>query len=462
MRNLKRISAIAVGTVLLSGVMVFGACTPNKGPAKEPEDESVYSLTARTSSCALLVGDENYASAATAFRAKKDGLPVDSPKLTYTVTDPTVAQVSADGVVTPKAYGKTEVVATYKTATARVPVYVYERTTAENVNSFDELYVNRYGRQYFTDGKLNVDHVSSGIEVAFLGDHLTVDVDVENDSDQWGKKFDVYVHVYIDGDTTGEFKKLTPGTFTLAENLDEGIHTVRMLKASEGDRGKFTVKSFDAEEFLRIPEKSNLKMEFIGDSITAGYGNLAASSSDTWAITNSDGCSSYAALTGQLLGADFSVVALSGICLKSDRWGANINMTQLHSYVSYRNRVPYTYDADMNVVVLALGTNDAGCIESADIKYNSNQFRADYTDFLRHLRTIYPNAYVVCIFGMMRSASDSAVKKGIQKALEDVGDAKMSYKWFGQNGAGANGHPSARAHVQYANELTAYIQGLIG
>ena len=286
---------------------------------------------------------------------------------------------------------------------------------------------------------------------------------MENDSNGMGGVFDVYVHVYIDGDTKGEFKVLPQGTSTLAEGLGEGIHTVRMLKASEGDRGKFIVKSFDAEEFLRIPEKSDLKMEFIGDSITAGYGNLAVPGADgkvpTWSVTNSDGCVSYAALTGQALGADFSVVALSGICLKSDRWGANINMTELHSYISYRNRNAYTYDKDMGVVVLALGTNDAGCISEPDIDYNGNQFRQDYAAFLRHLRSIYPNAYVVCIYGMM--GANTAVKNGINKALSDVNDAKMSYLGFAQDGSGSNGHPNAMAHASYAKQLTAYIQGLL-
>ena len=445
MKHLKRTSVLAVGAALASGIMLFGACTPTQ----EPVDESVYTLSAKTESCTLLVGNEKYASATTSFVAKKDGETVETPAITYTVADPSVAEVSTDGVVTPKAYGKTDVIATYKTATARVPVYVYERTTAENVNSFDELYVNRYGRQYFTEGKLNVDNVSSGIEVAFFSDSLTVDVTVTND---------VYVHVYVDGDTTGEFKKLTQGTFTLAENLGEGIHTVRMLKASEGDRGKFTVNAFHADEFLRIPEKSDLKMEFIGDSITAGYGNLAAPGS-TWSVENSDGCASYAALTAQQLNADFSVIALSGICLNVDRWGAGINMTQLHSYISYRNRDSYTYDADMDVVVLALGTNDASYINSTSFAYRK-QFPIDYAAFLRHLRTIYPNAYVVCIYGMM--GADPNIRNGIQQALEEVNDAKMSYKAFNSNTSGANGHPNAKAHVQYAKDFTAYIQDLIG
>lgn len=454
MKGMKRTSALALGAVLATGIMLLGACTPEK-------DESEYALLAQTASCSLLVNDENYASATTSFVAKKDGVAVETPAITYTVADPAIAAVSADGVVTPKAYGRTDVIATYKSAKARVPVYVYERTTAENVNSFDELYVNRFGRQYFTEGKLNVDHVSSGIEVAFLGDSLTVDVDVTSDV-EYGTVFDVYVHIYIDGDTTGEFKKLTQGTFTLAENLGEGIHTVRLLKASEMDRGKFTVNSFHADEFLRIPEKSDLKMEFIGDSITAGYGNLAVRGSDgkvpSWSVENSDGCASYAALTAQQLDADFSVVARSGICLKAELY-SSMTMVKMHSYLSYRKQEAYTYDADMDVVVLALGTNDASYIDSKDYSYRK-QFPNDYADFLRHLRTIYPDAYVVCIYGMM--GENPNVRNGIKQALEEMNDAKMSYKAFNSNTSGSNGHPNAKAHVQYAKDLTAYIQDLIG
>ena len=134
MRNFKRISTFAIGAILASSIVFFGACTHTE----EPVDESVYTLSARTKSCTLLVGDENYASAPTTFVAKKDGTVVEVPEITYAVADPAVAEVNANGVVTPKAYGKTEVVATYKTATARVPVYVYERTTAENVNTFED------------------------------------------------------------------------------------------------------------------------------------------------------------------------------------------------------------------------------------------------------------------------------------------------------------------------------------
>lgn len=458
MKQFSKFAALAAATMLAS--LFFGACTPpaTETPAptpEEPADTSVYSLTTKTAACNLLLGDEMYSTAQATFVAGKDRKKVESPEITYTIADPAIAAVDEAGVVTPKAYGRTELVAMFHDASARVPVNVFERTTAENVNTFDETYINRYGRQYFSeDGALNVDHVASGFEVAFLGDSLTVDLDVTCDK-EGNTVFDVYAHIYLDGDTEGEFVKLESGAFTVAEGLGEGIHTARVLKSSEIDRGKFAVKGFSAEEFLRMPEKSDLKIEFIGDSITAGYGNRVVGGN--WSVENSDACISYAALTGMRLDADFSVIALSGICLNVSVYGI-LNMTEMHSYLSNRNPVPYTYDADMDAVVLALGTNDASYIDK-NTSYR-HQFPDDYAAFLNHLREIYPHAYVVCIYGMM--GANTFVESGIQEALETVGDPKMSYLSFRKNDMGAGAHPGGDAHKLYADQLTEYLRGLLG
>ncbi len=451
----KKFAALSLGALLLTGAGALGACAgEGTGPEPEPEDTAVYTLTARTKACLLLAEGDAFRSSPTSFVAQKDRKTVEDPELSFEIADPSVASVDEKGVVTSKAYGKTELVATYRGQTARVPVYVFEQATAEEVNSFDETYVNRYGRQYFTDGALNVDHVASGIEVAFTGDSLTVDLDVTCDQ-EYGTVFDVYAHIYLDGDSEGEFVKLESGSFTVAEGLGEGVHTARILKASEIDRGKFAVKGFSAEGFLRFPEKSDLKIEFIGDSITAGYGNRVTGGD--WSVENSDACISYAALTGMQLGADFSVVALSGICLNTDVWGAGINMVQMHSYLSNRKQDAYTYDADMDVVVLALGTNDGSYIDRhTSYRYD---FPVDYENFLKHLRDIYPDAHVVCIYGMM--GINNFVETGIRTALEAVNDPKMSYLTFRKNDMGAGAHPGGAAHRSYAATLTEYIRGLL-
>ena len=112
-----------------------------------------------------------------------------------------------------------------------------------------------------------------------------------------------------------------------------------------------------SEKFYCAPAKSDLKIEFVGDSITAGYGVLG-NKGDAWSVTNSDCTGSYAYLTAQKLDADYSVVAWSGICTKAYMW-ANINMDNLYKRVSNSNTAQYAFDFSPDVVVLNLGTNEA-------------------------------------------------------------------------------------------------------
>lgn len=434
----KRLLAAATACALIFPAALLFGCTN--------DDTHEYSLKFSSREISLSAEVEAYQEAPFTVTAYCDGEEVPNAEIALSLSDPSLAEVK-DGKLSALSAGKTELVATYKTARAALPVSVYKTATAEQILSFDEAYVNIYGRTYIKNKALNFDNVASGLEVAFLGTSLTMTATTEQD---------VFVHVYLDGDTTGEFKRLDAGEFTVAKDLEEGIHVAKIMKGSEVDRGKFAVTSLSAETFLVAQEKSDFKMEFIGDSITAGYGTLQQGGD--WSLANSDGCTTYAYLTAQNLNADFSVVALSGICLNTNRYNI-LTMKQMHTLTSNRTGELWEYDAETDVVVLALGTNDASYITTIDPAYRS-QFPKDYAEFLTHLREIYPHAYVVCIYGMMGANGD--IVSGIQKALNTVNDDKMSYLEFKKNDAGAGGHPIASAHKSYSKTLTAYIQNLIG
>ena len=418
-------------------LLLFG-CT-------EPEAGHEYSLKFSERGISLVAEEAAYAERPFTVTAYCDGEAVENAEIAFSVADPALAEVK-EGKLSARAAGQTELIATYKTARATLPVSVYQTATREEILSFDEKYINIYGRTYIKNDALNFDNVASGFEVAFLGDSLTMTATTEQD---------VFVHIYLDGDATGEFLRLNAGEFTVAEGLGEGIHVAKIMKGSEVDRGKFAVTSLSAETFLAAQEKSDFKMEFIGDSITAGYGTLQQGGN--WSVENSDGCTTYAYLTAQNFNADFSVVALSGICLNTNMYYI-LTMKQMHTLPSNRTGELWEYDAETDVVVLALGTNDASYITSKDPSYRS-QFPKDYTEFLTHLREIYPHAYVVCIYGMMGANGD--IVSGIQKALAAVNDDKMSYLEFRKNDAGAGGHPIASAHKSYAKTLTQYIEKLL-
>lgn len=135
------------------------------------------------------------------------------------------------------------------------------------------------------------------------------------------------MRVFIDDDTEGRRLAVSIGTksYVVAQGLEAGNHKIRIVKITEMQDATWEVQSFSAEGFFAAPAKSELKLEFIGDSITAGYGVLGKQS-DQKTIMNSDASKTYAYLTAQKMNADYSVIAWSGICTKAPLWGPGMDV----------------------------------------------------------------------------------------------------------------------------------------
>ncbi len=371
---------------------------------------------------------------------------ISSPELIFDVANPDVCTVE-NGVITPIGVGRTEVGVTYGKKTENFSVIVCGKTTKELVNTFDETQVNLYGRTYMQDDKLYLDHICTGVGVAFSGEELSVTVESVGSN---------YLCVFVDGEQDYSSRiKLTQGskTYKVAEGLESGFHTVRLVKSNEIDDGQIKIVEFSAREFYTAPEKSSLYIEFIGDSITTGYGVLGTSAMGR-TVENSDGCSSYAYKTATLLGADYSVVAKQGICVKAHLW-LDHSMSEIYGYVSTRTKEEYSFDRKPNIVVVNLGTNDASYIGGNTSK--AADFSEDYYAFLSMLRVKYPDAYIICLYGFM--GKDSYVSNAISTAVAKMQDDRISDRCgaYAPNNGGANGHPSKDAQAVWATSLTKYI-----
>ena len=377
---------------------------------------------------------------------KVDGKKIYSPVLDYEVKDTAICEINGSSIVA-KSVGKTEVTISYEDTEHVVTVFVCEPTTKELVNSFDEKYVNLYGRTYISNNNLCLDHVGTGVGVAFEGTELSVTFECTGSN---------YVCIFIDG-AQGYLTriKLEQGvsTHVVTKNLKAGFHTVRVVKSNEIDDGSIKIKEFSAEAFYTAPVKSSLYIEFIGDSITTGYGALG----EQWSqrtVENSDGCSAFAYKTAALLGADYSIIAKQGICVKG-KFITSDTMSEIYNYVSTNTKEEYSFERKADIVVINLGTNDSNYIATS-AKLQA-EFPNDYYDFLRLVREKNPDAHIICLYGFMNL--DSKIIDGIASAVERMQDDKI-YTEFGtyiSNTAGANGHPTKFAHTQWANILSRFI-----
>ncbi len=372
-------------------------------------------------------------------------------QITWSSSNPEVVSVN-NGTVTAVTKGSAVITATYGAVSANAIVTVVGEATAEQVNSFDEQYVNIFGRSYVKNNVLNFDHAANAIEVGIVGTSLTVNLTTNNNS---------YMRVWVDDVELADRIKITPVTkkYMVASGLENTYHKIRIVKATEMQDAIWDITSFEAEKFATVPEKSSLKIEFVGDSISAGYGSLGpAGASKT--VDNSDSTRTYAYYTAQKLSIDYSVVAWSGICAKAYHW-ANINMNSLYGKYSNSNGAVYTTDDEPDVIVLNLGTNEASYLaEQYGGPSYGTQFPADYKEMLTTLRSKNPNAYIICLYGMM--GNNSVINSGILTAVEQMADDKIIYNPISitANGSGAAGHPSATAQEGWAMQLADYIKTL--
>lgn len=393
----------------------------------------------------------------------KDGNEQQKATVTFTSADKQVATVGSDGKVTAVGAGQTTVTAKYKNSTAQVAVTVLSAVTAEQVNTFGKEYVNTFGRTFVEDGKLNVHHVASGLEVTFYGTELTADVEVTKTRNVDDPAFDsARARIYIDGDSDGVFTTIgTQKAFKIASGLSEGLHTARILKASELIDSYYTISNLSAEAFAAPPAKPDLKLEFIGDSITAGFGIYGKSQLETRTLDNSDGCKTYAYLTAQALGAEVTVVAESGICVKVASNPADHNMADLYPLVTpYSDEVKaYDFDDGVDVVVLNLGSNDAAYATDTDPSY-ANRFKDDYADFLSYIRSKRPDAYIICVYGSV--TVHASIDKSVDKAIESLNDDKIvRFTKVRMNNSAAAFHPNAISQVQNAKLLAEFIREML-
>ena len=440
---MKRVSKFL--SVILSAVLLCGAVGCNVSKLEESGVGQV--VLQQKQYVAFLDKDED--AVALDYHAYDNGILQENAKVTFYVEDPSIIEIK-DGELVAKEIGKTNVKVQYKKSYAIAEVSVVGEVTAEQVNSFDEKYVNLFGRVYTQDKKLCFDHPATAIETMIEGTSLSAEIFANAE---------LYVWVMVDGERH-ERIKITPDktTYALVSGLPFGRHTIRIVNSSEGHLGQIRIGALSADKFYAVPEKSDFSIEFIGDSITAGYGSIGVKG-EARTAKNSDACSTYAYFSAEKLGVDYSTVAVSGICVNADIWSTGVNMETVYSQKTVLNPASYDFKKQPNVIVLNLGTNDASYL-AQNPSYGA-QFPYDYVRFLQYIRAKNPNTYILCLYGFM--TENTTISNGIEAAVQEMNDSKIRYisEEFSGDASGVNGHPSVGAQRRWGNTLADYIQKLM-
>jgi lysophospholipase L1-like esterase len=255
-------------------------------------------------------------------------------------------------------------------------------------------------------------------------------------------------------------------------NGEDKTATVKVILLSEAIYGGIGIRSLDVESDSAQPvaptDKKTLSIEFIGDSITCGYG-VESKPSDSFSTSTENFTKSYAYLTAKELDADYTTCCYSGYGIVS---GYSADGTKdgkrllpdcyglTSDYKDYATDWDFSEECD--VIVINLGTNDMNYV-AADPEAHGNEFVEGYKAFLQNVRKKRPDSYIICTMGTMGGKD---IYELIERAVSEYGDEKIT-TYFSQthtmrDGMGADGHPSKKTQQYSADVLAEKIRNVLG
>jgi lysophospholipase L1-like esterase len=256
--------------------------------------------------------------------------------------------------------------------------------------------------------------------------------------------------------------------YPLASGLGPGPHQLALHRRTEGFVGESQFLGLLLEETgtpLAPPPPAARRLEFVGDSITCGYGIEAPNQHCPFTPATENHHLAFAALTTRALGAEAITIAYSGKGMYRN-YGGDLTDTvpMLYDRTLVDGGLPWDFARFVpDAVVINLGTNDFA-------RGDPGQPFADaYATFVRRVRSHYPKSYILCTLGPMLGADQLArTKAHLQPTLHGAraaGDDRVSLLEFtpqdGATGFGCDWHPSRATNQRMAAELTAELRRVL-
>ncbi len=324
--------------------------------------------------------------------------------------------------------------------------------------------VKTLGRTYFNDGILWCALSGTGAEFTVSGADLSVTLAGDN---MHGGDNRARIAILVDGERVIDDMLDAPEkTYTVFEGEKEAVVTV--IKLSESPQSTIGIKSIEVTGTIApTPQKETL-IEFIGDSITCGYGVDDEDRNHHFATSTEDVTKAYAYIAASTLDADYSMVSFSGYGVISGYTSPG-SLNDAQTVPQYYDKLGFSYGngfpaADTawdfsarqpDIIVVNLGTNDDSyCGGNKD---REAEYTAGYTAFLKQIRALNPNAKIVCSLGIMGDRLYSAMEQAVTDYVAETADANIECLRFDvqkeSDGYAADWHPTFATHTKAADKL---------
>lgn len=262
----------------------------------------------------------------------------------------------------------------------------------------------------------------------------------------------------------------------LGENLSNEVHDLMVFKRMDSCHHiMFHGFLLPADaQVLPLPEKPQRRMEFFGDSVTAGevceLEDYCGKADPPHNGQYSNSYYSYAWYTARKLNAQLHDVAQGGIALLQGTGyycaPELIGMEQMYDKIQSNPSIapPKPWDFSRytpHVVVVAIGQNDnhpLDYMEQGIQNEKARNWQNHYLAFIRRLRALYPRASIILATTILYHSKNWDL--AIDEVCRELNDPKIHHFLYSNNGCGTLGHIRASEAEKMAHELSAFIESL--
>lgn len=287
-----------------------------------------------------------------------------------------------------------------------------------------------------------------------------------------------YVSVELDGEYWGRIKleSDTMRYHTIVAATAAEAHSLKIYKATEPQNGQVAFGGVKTISLHKLPEPSSRKIEFIGNSITAGMGidwKEIPCDSGIW-YDQHNAYWAYGARVARELDARFLVSAVSGIGMYRNWNSLSPVMPEVYGnmYLDTDGTRPWTFSGfTPELVSICLGTNDFSEGDSINerLPFDSAQFVSSYIDFVGTVYSKYPKAQLCLLTSPIVSGEKGKLFASCLRAVqqyyaEQRPDRKRiaiyDFEPFEPQGCGY--HPDRADHQRMATALLPFYRELMG
>lgn len=294
----------------------------------------------------------------------------------------------------------------------------------------------------------------SQIRTRFSGTTISADLEDTGNSD--------YFDVTIDGATTRLQLASGRHTVALANGLAAGMHDLMLTRRTETFLGTTTVHGFSGATLVPTPRPGRL-IEFVGDSITCGYGVLGATATCPFAADTEAETHAWGAFASTALDAVHVSIAYSGGGMYRNNGGTTTNTLPMRYGRTFADDTASTWDFSYtpDAIVIGLGTNDFAQGDPGAA------FVTAYASFVGMLRMRFPNAAIVLATSPMLGGMEHTTQRGyLDQVAAMVADPEVTVveiaTQLSADGFGCDYHPNEVTQHKMADALVPAIRAATG